>query len=167
MSSELGTVQYEGNRQVFLGRDYGQTRSYSENIAYQIDSEVRKIMAEAHQKAYDIIEEHREQLNLIAEKLLEIETLDERTIKSLFETGQMPEVKADEGDEFPSEKSGSFEDMKRALEKKEAEKVKRDKEENEKGEDFASGGDTSESTEKDSPFSEFEQEDQEDELPPR
>lgn len=120
MSTDLGTVQYEKNQQVFLGRDYGNTRSYSENIAYQIDSEVRSIMAEAHERAHQIINDHREQLDLIAEKLLEIETLDERTIKSLFETGQMPEDKNKA--KYPSEKAASFEEAKRALEEKEAEK---------------------------------------------
>ena len=127
MSKDLGTVQYEKNQQVFLGRDYGNTRAYSENIAYQIDSEVRSIMQEAHEKARQIITEHREQLNLIAEKLLELETLDERTIKSLFETGQMPESKSKEA--YPSEKAASFEEAKRALEEKEAEKSKQEKKE--------------------------------------
>ena len=124
MSEKLGTVQYEGNHQVFVGRDYGQTKAYSEDIAYQIDSEVRRMMNEAHIRARQIIEEHREQLNLIAAKLLELETLDEKTIRSLFETGQMPSDSNPE--EFPSEKAQSFEEAKRALEKKEAEKVRQE-----------------------------------------
>jgi cell division protease FtsH len=124
MSEKLGTVQYEGNHQVFVGRDYGQTKAYSEDIAYQIDSEVRRMMSEAHIRARQIIEEHREQLNLIAEKLLELETLDEKTIRSLFETGQMPSDSNSE--EYPSEKAQSFEEAKRALEKKEAEKIRQE-----------------------------------------
>jgi len=124
MSEKLGTVQYEGNHQVFVGRDYGQTKAYSEDIAYQIDSEVRRMMSEAHIRARQIIEEHREQLNLIAEKLLELETLDEKTIRSLFETGQMPSDLNSE--EYPSEKAQSFEEAKRALEKKEAEKIRQE-----------------------------------------
>ena len=56
MSEKLGTVQYEGNHQVFVGRDYGQTKAYSEDIAYQIDSEVRRMMSEAHIRARQIIE---------------------------------------------------------------------------------------------------------------
>ena len=124
MSEKLGTVQYEGNHQVFVGRDYGQTKAYSEDIAYQIDSEVRRMMSEAHIRARQIIEEHREQLNLIAEKLLELETLDEKTIRSLFETGQMPSDSNTE--EYPSEKAQSFEEAKRALEKKEAEKIRQE-----------------------------------------
>lgn len=127
MSEKLGTVQYEGNHQVFVGRDYGQTKAYSEDIAYQIDSEVRRMMNEAHIRARQIIEEHREQLNLIAAKLLELETLDEKTIRSLFETGQMPSDS--DAEEYPSEKAQSFEEAKRALEKKEAEKIRQEEQE--------------------------------------
>ena len=118
--SDLGPVQYEGNHQVFIGRDYGQTKAYSEQVAFEIDQEVRKILVKGHEKAREIIEEHRAQHKLIAEKLLEFETLDAKAIKSLFEEGQMP---ADfENSEFPSEKAQSFEEAKRALEAKDARK---------------------------------------------
>ena len=118
--SDLGPVQYEGNHQVFIGRDYGQTKAYSEQVAFEIDQEVRKILVKGHDKAREIIEEHRAQHKLIAEKLLEFETLDAKAIKSLFEEGQMP---ADfENSEFPSEKAQSFEEAKRALEEKDARK---------------------------------------------
>ena len=56
-------------------------------MAFEIDNAVRRIMKEAHEKHLQILEEHKDQLELIAQKLLELETLDERTIKSLFETG--------------------------------------------------------------------------------
>lgn len=91
MSEKLGPVQYEGNHKVFIGRDFGQKPSYSDQVAYEIDQEVRKMITEAHDAAHQIITTHREQLNLIAEKLLEVETLDKEEIKSLFETGKMPE----------------------------------------------------------------------------
>ena len=125
MSDLLGPVQYEGNHQVFVGRDYGQTKAYSEQVAFQIDEEVRSILKEAHAKAVEIIEEHRAQHKLIAEALLEHETLNAKEITSIFETGEMPvnEVK----DEFPSEKEGSFEEAKEALERKEAEKQEEQK----------------------------------------
>ncbi len=120
MSDKLGPVQYEGNHQVFVGRDYGQTKAYSEQVAFEIDQEVRKILMDAHQKAHEIIEEHRAQHKLIAEKLLEHETLDAKAIKSLFEEGKMPE--GTESSEYPSEKAQTFEEAKRALEEKDAEK---------------------------------------------
>ena len=120
MSDNLGPVQYEGNHQVFVGRDYGQTKAYSEQVAFEIDQEVRRILMDAHTKAHEIIEAHREQHKLIAEKLLEYETLDAKAIKSLFETGKMPEG-ADS--DYPSEKEAqTFEEAKRALEEKEAQK---------------------------------------------
>lgn len=90
MSDKLGTIQFEGNQSVFVGRQYGQSAHYSEQVAYEIDLEIRRIMHEAYEEAHRIINEHREQLNTIAEKLLEVETLDKRQIKALFETGQMP-----------------------------------------------------------------------------
>lgn len=121
MYDELGTVQYEGNHQVFIGRDYGQTKAYSDQVAFEIDNAVRSIMKEAYAQALQILEEHKDQLTLIAEKLLELETLDERTIKALFETGEMPTEDAE--DEYPSEaEAASFEEAKKALAKREASK---------------------------------------------
>ena len=121
MYDELGTVQYEGNHQVFIGRDYGQTKAYSDQVAFEIDNAVRSIMKDAYAQALQILEEHKEQLTLIAEKLLELETLDERTIKALFETGEMPTEDVEE--EYPSEvEAASFEESKKALAKREAAK---------------------------------------------
>lgn len=91
MSDRLGPVQYEGNHTVFVGRDYGQKPAYSDQVAYEIDNEVRQLLNQAHEEAHRIINEHREQLNLIAEKLLEVETLEAAQIESLFKTGKMPE----------------------------------------------------------------------------
>ena len=91
MSDRLGPVQYEGNHIVFVGRDYGQKPAYSDQVAYEIDNEVRQLLNQAHEEAHRIINEHREQLNLIAEKLLEVETLEAAQIESLFKTGKMPE----------------------------------------------------------------------------
>ena len=100
MSERLGTVTLEGNSQaVFVGRDYGQTKGYSEYTAQAIDEEVRNIINEAHQKAHEIIENHREQHKAIALALLEHETLDASQIKSLFETGKMPNTDVTEAEE--------------------------------------------------------------------
>jgi len=116
----------------------GQTKAYSEQVAYEIDQEVRKILMDAHQKAHEIIEEHRAQHKLIAEKLLQHETLDAKAIKSLFEEGKMPE--GTEDSEYPSEKAQTFEEAKRALEEKDAEKQAAEKatahHEDHEGKDF-------------------------------
>ena len=68
MVDELGTVfnTKEINR-VFIGRDYGQTKGYSDQVAFEIDNAVRRIMKEAHEKALQILEEHKDQLELIAQ----------------------------------------------------------------------------------------------------
>ena len=135
MYDELGTVQYEGNHQVFIGRDYGQTKSYSDQVAFEIDNAVRSIMKEAYAQALQILEEHKDQLTLIAEKLLELETLDERTIKALFETGEMPAEDVEE--EYPSEaEAASFEEAKKALAKREASKQDDSEEESDSKDDL-------------------------------
>lgn len=133
MYDELGTVQYEGNHQVFIGRDYGQTKSYSDQVAYEIDNAVRNIMKDAYAQALQILEEHADQLKLIAEKLLELETLDERTIASLFNTGEMP-APAETEEEYPSEAAASFEETKKALAKREAQKAEDSSDEDETSE---------------------------------
>lgn len=87
-------------------------------MAYEIDLEIRRIMGEALDEAYKIIEAHREQLNIIAEKLLEVETLDARQIKSLFETGKMPTFEEDDNNE-PIEDADTFEEAKEKAEQEE------------------------------------------------
>lgn len=150
MSDKLGPIQYEGGNQVFVGRDYGQTKSYSEQFAYEIDDEVRKIVNDGHDKAREIIESHRNKHKLIAEKLLEYETLDAKAIKSLFESGEMPKSYEEES-EFPSENGRSYEKAKRALEKKEEQGRVNDKEEDSTAanEDNSQGSNESSSKEQD------------------
>lgn len=109
MSDNLGPVQYESNQSVFLGRDYGQGSAYSDQIAFEIDKEVLRIMNECHERAHQIINEHRKQLNVIAEKLLEVETLDKAEIESLFHTGQMPNEVVDPSEDTNTVKTDDFE----------------------------------------------------------
>lgn len=117
MSEKLGTVTLESESQPFLGASYGQQPPYSQETAAAIDREVRKIINEAHQRAYDIIQAHRDQHKLIAEALLKYETLDEKQILSLFNDGKMPEGITDD---YPSEHAATFEEAKHALEEKDA-----------------------------------------------
>ena len=114
MSEKLGTIQYGGYSQDLNGRQFGNQLTYSERSAYEIDEEVRRIMNEAHQEAHRIINEHREQLNTIAEKLLEVETLDAPEIKSLFETGEMPKEPTDQAEAI--EQADTFEQAKEKAE---------------------------------------------------
>ena len=89
MSEKLGPVQYEGNHAMF-GAQTSQ-KSISERTAYEIDEEIRSLLNEARNKATEIIQSNRETHKLIAEALLKYETLDSTQIKSLYETGKMPE----------------------------------------------------------------------------
>ena len=94
MSEKLGPVQYEGNHAMF-GAQTPQ-KSISERTAYEIDEEVRTLLNEARNKAAEIIQSNRETHKLIAEALLKYETLASTQIKSLYETGKMPEEAEEE-----------------------------------------------------------------------
>lgn len=128
MSDKLGPVQYEGQANMQPGEFNGQ-HSYSGQTANIIDEEVKRIANEGMQQAKEIIEAHREQHKVIAEALLEHETLDEKQILSLYKTGKMP---AENEDEFPSEKAATFEEAKQAVERREAKKQLAEKDEKHK-----------------------------------
>lgn len=128
MSNKLGPVQYEGQANMQPGEFNGQ-HSYSGQTANIIDEEVKRIANEGMQQAKEIIEAHREQHKVIAEALLEYETLDEKQILSLYKTGKMP---AENEDEFPSEKAATFEEAKQAVERREAKKQLAEKDEEHK-----------------------------------
>ncbi|MCB9127545.1 MAG: ATP-dependent metallopeptidase FtsH/Yme1/Tma family protein [Ardenticatenales bacterium] len=90
MSEKLGPLTY-GDREelVFLGREISEQRNYSEEVADQIDIEVRKIVEEAYQTAHAVLRDHREQLDRLAETLIETETLDRATFNALM-AGETP-----------------------------------------------------------------------------
>ena len=90
MSEKLGMVEYgDHHEQVFLARDIGHGRTYSEATAQEIDAEVKRLIDTAYRTATDIIVEHRDKLNAIAEALLEFETLDGVHIQEIMEHGKM------------------------------------------------------------------------------
>ena len=85
MSKNLGTQVFgQPNHEVFLGRDYGNTQDYSEETARRIDDEVAQIMKEAHDRAHKILTEHREQMDLMANVLLERETVEGEACEALL-----------------------------------------------------------------------------------
>jgi len=92
MSDKLGPLQFGQSQggNVFLGRDFNNEQNYSDKIAYEIDVEIQTIIKECYAKATDIIKTHREKLDLLANTLLEVETLDAKAIKSLWEQGTLP-----------------------------------------------------------------------------
>ena len=90
--SDLGPVQLEQQEGgVFLGRDYNKSKNFSNEVAHEIDKEVRKIIDECYKQATKILKENQDLVKLIADSLLEHETITKEQIDSLVETGKMPE----------------------------------------------------------------------------
>ncbi len=90
-SERLGPVVYGTDPgETFLGRDFGQGRGYSENIAAEIDNEIRDIVDEAYETARRILTEHMDQLHTVAAVLMEREKISGEEFKTLMEGGKLP-----------------------------------------------------------------------------
>ncbi len=85
MSSELGLVSYDSDEEVFIGRDFGHTKSYGEDVAGKIDAEIKRIVDECYEKAKAIILENRKVLDAAAKLLLEKEKISREEFEALFE----------------------------------------------------------------------------------
>ena len=93
MTQRLGAIKLGiSDSQPFLGRDYGHQRDYSENVAAIVDSEIREMIENAHQEAFDILVANRETLDRMVEELLENETLNKEEIERIFK--KVKKVKA-------------------------------------------------------------------------
>lgn len=123
MSDKIGPVELQSSGQVFAGQGYDQA-GYSEHTAALVDEEIKRILNGGHEQALHIIETHREQHKLIAEALLKYETLNEKQILSLYKTGKMPEADVEAAED--EQHAATFEESKRALERRETEKVEDD-----------------------------------------
>jgi len=90
MSDTLGAVTF-GHRQdqVFLGRDIGRDKDYSEEVAAQIDTEIRKFIDQAYKETVELLQEHIDKLHLIAEALIERETLEGFEVQQLMDHGKI------------------------------------------------------------------------------
>ena len=94
--SDLGPLQFEQKEgSVFLGRDYNKSQHFSNEVANEIDMEMRKIINNCHKKATEIIKANKDLLKLIAETLLEYETLTKEQIDYLVANGKMPDEDED------------------------------------------------------------------------
>lgn len=93
MSDKLGPLQFgqQSGGQVFLGRDIGNEQNYSDAIAYEIDLEIQRFIKESYERCKKILIENRDKLDLIANTLLEVETLNAEQIKYLVDHGHLPE----------------------------------------------------------------------------
>ena len=86
MSDQLGTVAYDsGHDEVFIGRTMGQSRSYSEAVAAQIDEEVKSVVGGAYRRCEEILQERRSQLDAVAAYLLEHETMEREAFLAVME----------------------------------------------------------------------------------
>ena len=108
MSEKLGPITF-GHRQdqVFLGRDIGREKNYSEEVAFAIDNEVRAFIENAYAEAETLLKDNLDKLHLIAETLLERETLEAEDIKSLMEHGKIVDTVDSEEQEKAEEKNST------------------------------------------------------------
>ncbi|MDO4394012.1 MAG: ATP-dependent zinc metalloprotease FtsH [Bacillota bacterium] len=107
-SEKLGPVNYSNSEEVFLGNSLTSTKSFSEETATEIDSEVRRIVHEAYDEATRILTEKHEELVRVAEALLLVETLDQQQFVDLYDGTKTPEGLAEElkvADELRKEKN--------------------------------------------------------------
>jgi cell division protease FtsH len=89
MSDKMGMIQYgDSNEYVFLGREVTRAKDYSEHTAQEIDDEVKRIIDDAYKRAKEIIDDNRDKLELIANALLEYETLEGSQVEEIVRTGQ-------------------------------------------------------------------------------
>jgi cell division protease FtsH len=108
MSDKLGPMAYGHKEEmVFLGRDLGEQRNYSEVVAVEIDSEVRRLVTTAFARAKEILEKHRERLVLISERLVTEETLDKGQFEALLglsplEASMLPSGRSSSNGSAPS-----------------------------------------------------------------
>jgi cell division protease FtsH len=86
MSEKLGPMTFGQKEElVFLGKEIGEQRDYSEAVAQEIDDEVRRIVGEAHDQAKETLTRYRDQLDMVAQRLIEVETLDSEQFIAAFE----------------------------------------------------------------------------------
>jgi cell division protease FtsH len=123
MSEKLGPQTFgDAAHEVFLGRDFSANADYSPEVAYEIDKEVRRLIDESYETARRILTERREQLDLMAEVLIERETVDKKELEALLENrwdeflveeaaakGEEPDVAPEVPEEEPSDERAAAE----------------------------------------------------------
>ncbi|MEY4280551.1 MAG: hypothetical protein RL313_814, partial [Actinomycetota bacterium] len=90
MTEAIGAIKLgSDSSEPFMGRDFGHQRDYSESVASIVDSEIRKLIENAHQEAYDILVANREIMDAMVVRLLEVETLNKEEIAAIFKKVRM------------------------------------------------------------------------------
>ena len=92
MSAKLGPVTFDSDGQVFIGRDYGQTKSYSEESAARIDQEVQDILSSCYRQCEDILKAHMEELRQVSDYLLEHETMSGKEFEAIMNHTATPAI---------------------------------------------------------------------------
>ncbi len=138
--SKLGPIQYErSSYEVFLGRDYMKDKNFSDQIALEIDQAIREIIDECYNKAKEVLTENKDLLILLANHLIEIETLTKEDIYELADTGKLTwweKKKAkEEAERIAQEKEEELQEIYRKQLKAMEEAKKRAQQEEEKAED--------------------------------
>ncbi|MGE8207399.1 ATP-dependent zinc metalloprotease FtsH [Heyndrickxia sp. NPDC080065] len=120
MSDKLGPLQFGQTQggQVFLGRDFNNEQNYSDKIAYEIDTEIQDIIKECYERARKIILENREKFTIIAETLLDVETLDAEQIRHIYDHGTLPDRKVPTIDSSTIDREGTADPLKVNIQKK-------------------------------------------------
>ncbi len=91
MSDALGTIYLGNDQEVFVGMEFGHTREYSEEVAYQIDKEVRRLLDESYEKAREILRDNIDKLHALASALLKHETLSRKEFLALMDGKDLPD----------------------------------------------------------------------------
>ena len=98
MSEKLGPIAFgSGNGEVFLGKDYGRTRDYSESVAAEIDSEIERIINEAYARTENILTEHKDKLEKVAQRLIAVEKIEgDEFMKIMTDDSYVPDGEAEQ-----------------------------------------------------------------------
>ena len=116
MSEKLGPQTFgDANHEVFLGRDFSANADYSPEIAYEIDKEISRLIDDAYERARNILTERKAQLDLMADVLVERETVDREELAALLENrwDEYLKEEAERGRRGPSEEAAAVEDERR------------------------------------------------------
>lgn len=120
MSEKIGPVYLDNDQEVFVGMEFGQSRSYSEDVAAKIDQEVRRLLDEGYDMALKAIDDHRERFDQLVQALLEQDTLSRAEFVGLMETGVVPVVSDDDKPEASEPEQKPEETEKAAAENEQA-----------------------------------------------
>ena len=101
MSDEVGTMYLANDQEVFVGMEFGQSRDYSEEVAAQIDREVKRLLAECYAKAVKLLEDHRKEMDNVVNALLAEDTLSRKEFVALMNGEKLPAGGDDQGKPQP------------------------------------------------------------------